>query len=125
MYYDGRTITKYKFNEDGKVEEVELDAIAHSNRSFIDDRSTIEKQKYLEWKEHNDKRLEQEERYYDRSNWIEKYISRFEYHQIVDKLGEKAPKSFDGYMKMKRGNTRNYQKLVVLAEEQGIVIRTK
>ena len=122
IYYEGRKITKYKFNKNGDVKEVELDAIAHSNRPFIDDRSTIEKQKYLEWKEHNDKRLEREERYYDRNNWIEKYNSRYEYYQIVNKLGEKAPKSFDGYMKMKRGNTANYQKLVVLAEEQGIVI---
>lgn len=122
MYYEGRKITKYKFNKNGDVKEVELDAIAHSNRPFIDDRSTIEKQKYLEWKEHNDKRLEREERYYDRNNWIEKYNSRYEYYQIVNKLGEKAPKSFDGYMKMKRGNTANYQKLVVLAEEQGIII---
>ena len=123
VYYEGRKITKYKFNKNGEVREIELDAIAHSNRPFIDDRSPIEKQKYLDWKEHNDKRLEREERYYDRSNWIEKYNSRFEYYQIVNKLGEKAPKSFDGYMKMKRGNTANYQKLVVLAEEQGIVIR--
>lgn len=122
MYYEGRKITKYKFNKNGDVKEVELDAIAHSNRPFIDDRSTIEKQKYLEWKEHNDKRLEREERYYDRNNWIEKYNSRYEYYQIVNQLGEKAPKSFDGYMKMKRGNTTNYQKLVVLAEEQGIDI---
>lgn len=122
MYYEGRKITKYKFNKNGDVKEVELDAIAHSNRPFIDDRSTIEKQKYLEWKEHNDKRLEREERYYDRNNWLEKYNSRYEYYQIVNKLGEKAPKSFDGYMKMKRGNTANYQKLVVLAEEQGIII---
>ncbi len=122
IYYEGRKITKYKFNKNGDVKEVELDAIAHSNRPFIDDRSTIEKQKYLEWKEHNDKRLEREERYYDRNNWIEKYNSRYEYYQIVNKLGEKAPKSFDGYMKMKRGNTANYQKLVVLAEKQGIII---
>ena len=122
MYYEGRKITKYKFNKNGDVKEVELDAIAHSNRPFIDDRSAIEKQKYLEWKEHNDKRLEREERYYDRNNWIEKYNSRYEYYQIVNKLGEKAPKSFDGYMKMKRGNTANYQKLVVLAEKQGIII---
>lgn len=122
MYYEGRKITKYKFNKNGDVKEVELDAIAHSNRPFIDDRSTIEKQKYLEWKEHNDKRLEREERYYDRNNWLEKYNSRYEYYQIVNKLGEKAPKNFDGYMKMKRGNTANYQKLVVLAEEQGIII---
>ena len=122
MYYEGRKITKYKFNKNGDVKEVELDAIAHSNRPFIDDRSSIEKQKYLEWKERNDKRLEREERYYDRNNWIEKYNSRYEYYQIVNKLGEKAPKSFDGYMKMKRGNTANYQKLVVLAEKQGIII---
>ena len=122
MYYEGRKITKYKFNKNGDVKEVELDAIAHSNRPFIDDRSAIEKQKYLEWKEHNDKRLEREERYYDRNNWREKYNSRYEYYQIVNKLGEKAPKSFDGYMKMKRGNTANYQKLVVLAEKQGIII---
>ena len=60
--------------------------------------------------------------YIEINNWIEKYNSRYEYYQIVNKLGEKAPKSFDGYMKMKRGNTANYQKLVVLAEKQGIII---
>ena len=123
VYYEGRKITKYKLNKNGEVKEIELDAVAHSNRPFIDDRSPIEKQKYLDWKEHNYKRLEREKRYFDRSNWIEKYNSRFEYYQIVNKFGEKAPKSFDGYMKMKRGNTANYKKLVALAEEQGIVIR--
>lgn len=122
VYYKGRTITKYKFNENGEIEEVELDAISHSNRPFVDDRSDIEKQKYLDWKEHNDKRLEREKCYYDRSNWIEKYNCRFEYYQIVNKLGEIAPKSFDGYMKMKRGNTTNYRKLVTIADKHGIVI---
>ena len=50
------------------------------------------------------------------------YLSRFEYYEIVNKLGEKAPKSFNGYMKMKRGNTSNYQKLITLAKEKAIVI---
>lgn len=119
-YYEGVKITKYKFNKNGEVREIELDAIAHSNRPFVDDRSIIEKQKYNEWKEHNDKRLEREERYYDRNNWIEKYNNRSEYCQIVKVLGEKAPKSLDGYTKMKRENTKNYKKLVELAKEKGI-----
>ena len=123
VYYKGRTITKYLLDENGMVTELELDAINHSNRPFVDDRTPPEKQRYLEWKQHNDKRLDYESRYYDRNTWVEKHHSCFEYYEIVNKLGEKAPKSFDGYMKMKRGNTANYQKLVVLAEEQGIVIR--
>ncbi len=121
-YYDGVKISKYRYDKEGNVKEVELDAIAHSNRPFVDDRSSIEKQKYLNWKEDKDKRDEQEEQYYDRNNWIEKYNCRFEYYQIANLLGEKAPKSFNGYMKMKRGNTTNYQKLVIWAREHEITI---
>lgn len=122
VYYNGRTITRYLLNENSIVTEIELDAIKHSNRAFEDDRTLAEKQRYLEWKQQNEKRLDYEKRYYDRNTWVGEYLSRFEYYEIVNKLEEKAPKSFNGYMKMKRGNTSNYQKLITLAKEKAIVI---
>ena len=120
VYYEGRKISKYKYNKKGEVKEIELDAIAHSNRPFIDDRSPIEKQNYVEWKEKEEKRFERNRQYYNRDNWIEKANCRSEYHSLINALGEKAPKSLDGYIKMKKGNSANYKKLVLLAEQHGI-----
>ena len=120
VYYEGRKISKYKYNKKGEVKEIELDAIAHSNRPFIDDRSPIEKQNYVEWKEKEEKRFERNRQYYNRDNWIEKANCRSEYHSLIYALGEKAPKSLDGYIKMKKGNSANYKKLVLLAEQHGI-----
>ena len=100
-----------------------MDAIIYSNRPFIDDRSTLEKQKYLEWKEKEEKKAKQDRQYYNRQTWIEKYNCRFEYYQVKTKLGEKAPKSFDGYMRMKRNNTENYKKIEALARQLGIKIQ--
>ena len=120
VYYEGRKISKYKYNKKGEVKEIELDAIAHSNRPFIDDRSPIEKQNYVEWKEKEEKRFERNRQYYNRDNWIEKANCRSEYHSLIKALGEKAPKSLEGYIKMKKGNSANYKKLVLLAEQHGI-----
>lgn len=122
VYYEGRKISKYKYNKNGEFKEIELDAIAHSNRPFIDDRSPIEKQNYIEWKEKEEKRAERDRQYYNRDNWIEKANCRSEYYLLVNSLGEKAPKSLDGYIKMKKGNSANYKKLVLLAEQHGIIL---
>lgn len=122
-YYEGVTITKYYYDENNNVKEKEMDAIIYSNRPFIDDRSTLEKQKYLEWKEKEEKKAKQDRQYYNRQTWIEKYNCRFEYYQVKTKLGEKAPKSFDGYMRMKRNNTENYKKIEALARQLGIKIQ--
>ena len=82
VYYEGRKISKYKYNKKGEVKEIELDAIAHSNRPFIDDRSPIEKLNYVEWKEKEEKRFERNRQYYNRDNWIEKANCRSEYHSL-------------------------------------------
>lgn len=122
FYYDGATIEKYYYDSDNNVEEKKVDAISYSNRPFIDDRSTIEKQNYAQWKERHEKKAENDKRYYDRQNWIEKYNCRFEYYEIKTKLSQKAPKSFNGYLKMKRSNSAAFQKLVKLAKEVGVSI---
>jgi len=44
--------------------------------------------------------------------------NHLEYQKIVDLLGEKAPKSYSGYMRMKNQNTKNYQKLMEMYKNQ-------
>lgn len=124
-YYHGVKITKYKYTDTGEMKEIEVDAISHSNRPFVDDRSKYEKENYTLWEEKNEKRLKHDQEYYDRNNWIEKFENRLEFYQISNLLGDKAPKSLDGYTKMKRNNTPNFQKLVNLAKEKGIQISVK
>lgn len=121
-YSDNATIDIFEYDSDGNIEEKRVNALTFSNRPFIDDRSTLEKQNYLKWKERHDKQAKKDEQYYDRQNWIEKYNCRLEYFEIKTRLGLKAPKSFNGYLKMKRSNSTGFQKLVKLASEEGISI---
>lgn len=124
LYHEGVTLTKYYYDKNGNVKEKEVDALTYSNRPYVDDRDDFEKQQYRNQKEKDDEIIDQEKRYYSRDNWVKKYIVRLEYHQILMKLGEKAPKSFNGYMRMKKGNTINYQRIVKMAEKEGIVIHS-
>ncbi len=122
IYYPGMTLTQYNYKSDGNVTSKEVDAIKYSNRPFIDDRSNFEKQNY-----ENDraKRIEQkakEDNYFERQYWIDKYYEHLEYQQIKDTLGEKAPKSYSGYQRMKKNNTANFQKILEFAQANNIKI---
>ena len=116
LYYNGFTITQYIYKPNGEVMSKEVDSIKYSNRPFVDDRSDFEKQNCENWKLKNDKRKEAEDNYFNRQSWIDKYNEHLEYQQIVDILGDKAPKSYSGYKRMKKSNSPNYQKILKLLE---------
>ncbi len=122
LYYPGCTITQYIYKPDGTVASKEIDAPKYSNRPFVDDRSDAEKQNYENWKANNDKQKSAEDNYFNREYWIDKYNERLEYQQIINILGDKAPKSYSGYQRMKKNNTANFQKILELAKENNIKI---
>lgn len=65
---------------------------------------------------------DEKESYYNRRNWINKYYAALEYREMIKVFPDRAPKSLDGYIRMKNNNSANYQKLVKLATENGIKI---
>ncbi len=65
----------------------------------------------------------EKEDYYKRQNWINKYYAALEYREMIKIFPDKAPKSLEGYIRMKNNNSNNYQKLVKLATENGIKIK--
>lgn len=81
-------------------------AVRYSNRPFIDDRTSSEKQEY--------------------NNYITKQKTdikdRQDYNWIWEHLPDIAPKSYGGYRNMKNQNSKNYQKLVATAKEHGYII---
>ena len=87
----------------------DVDAIQASQRPYIDDRSTAEKEAYLNY-------LKQKE------NERQKEIDELEYYTILAKLPDIAPKSFGGYRRMKNQQTKNYLKIEKVAKENGIKI---
>lgn len=98
----------------------DTDIITWSNRPFIDDRSDEEKEIFNFFR----KESENEE-------WFEQYRDRFErlkfydrkkFEQLKKELPDMAPKSFNGYMRMKNSNSKNYQKLSESAAEIGIFL---
>lgn len=105
------TMTPY-FGEEEIFYKGELrNAITISNRSWVDDRSDEE---VLLYENYLNILAEQEQKEYDRE----------EYENLLQILPEQAPKSFGAYRKMKKANTTNFQKLVLLAEEKGFYIDT-
>lgn len=124
-YFSGDKITIYKYDKNGIASEKEVDAIKHSNRPFVDDRNKFEKAIYQEHLIKRQQREKENLQYYNREHWINKYYGKLEYKQIVDKLGDKAPKSFNGYLRMKNNNTPNFQKLVKNALKNGIIINNQ
>lgn len=122
-YYKGCTISKYTIHMDGKTTSIEVDAIQHSNRPFVDDRTEIEKQKYIDWGEEQQRRELSDEEYFSKETWTSKYKDRLEYQKIKELVGDGSPKSYNGWRRMKAGNSPNYQKIVQLALEHGIHIR--
>lgn len=81
LYYPGCTLTEYRYDKLGNVSEFEVDAIKHSNRPFVDDRSQYQKEMFADFTERNEKRRKHDEKYYSREHWIEKY------HKTQIKLG--------------------------------------
>ena len=81
-----------------------------------------ERASWEEWRKNIVASTEKDAQYYDRNYWIGEYNKHLEYQNIVDCLGDKAPKSFGGYMRMKKQNTKNFQKIKELAEESNITI---
>lgn len=116
------TIQIYKFDKEGNCKMVDVNAIEYSNRPFIDNRSEYEKRDYESYIEQYTKDKQADEKYCNRDYWIDKYHSQLEYQNIVDLLGDNAPKSYSGYMRMKNQNTKNYQKIKELAKTQGIIL---
>lgn len=96
-YTDGISTPQYCTKEE---------AIAYSNRPFIDDRSEEEKAEY-EKKQQEEKMMIQD---------------RINYDKICEFLPDIAPKSFGGYRKMKNSNSKNFQKILEEAKKKGIDI---
>nr|DAF01609.1 MAG TPA: hypothetical protein [Caudoviricetes sp.] len=92
------------------------------NREFKDTRTPEEKEHFETYKARRMQEDEAKERYYNREYWIDIYKKHLEYQQIVELLGDVAPKSYSGYMRMKKNNTKNYQKIVQIAQKNNIHI---
>lgn len=104
------TMTPY-FIEEGEIfhHGNRVNAIKASNRPYIDDRTQHEISAY--------------ETYLDYLAEIEKKENdRKEYQLLSEKLPDIVPKSFGAYRRMKNSKTKNYQKLVIYANEIGIKI---
>lgn len=73
QYYPGYTLTEYRYDKHGNVSEFEVDAVKHSNRPFIDDRSPSQKEMFADSARRSEKRRKRDEQYYNREHWIEKH----------------------------------------------------
>lgn len=82
------------------------DIIRYSNRPFTDDRTSEEKAEY------EAKRREEEALVKDRKD----------YELLCRKLPDAAPKSFNGYRRMKASGSKNFQQLREKAKKVGIHI---
>lgn len=115
-----------KYNNNGEVYVVDVNAFKYSKRPFVDDRSEFAKENYRKKME---KLNEQEayirengEEYMNRDLWTGLFYKRLEYQKIVDIMGDNAPKSYSAYRRMKKNNTKNYQKIADIATQNGVVL---
>lgn len=118
FYYDGCKLDEHYYDKkSGICNTIEYDAIIHSNRPFVDSRTEDEKRVYENMKR------DVIPVDYEYRKMREKYIVRFrnlqEYNSVVSVMGEKAPKTFSGYMRMKNSNSKNYQTIVKKMKENG------
>lgn len=90
------------------------DVISYSNRPYKDSRP----QQWIDGYEHLLEITHQRE--LDERNSKQ---AQLEYEQIVIKFPEIAPKSQGGYLRMKKTNSKNFQKIKSIAESAGIVIK--
>jgi hypothetical protein len=96
------------------------DIIKFSNRPFVDDRTKEEKKTFeIYLKETENEKFFAP--YQSRWDAIKQY-DKTQYERLLSVLPDLAPKSFSGYMKMKNGNTKNYQKLLLEADKVNIVL---
>lgn len=112
LFYDGFEMYKTVYQSKDQSTRIAVDPIEYSNRPFVDDRSDIEKQIFEEFEQRRDREKQAKEEYYDRNFWINEYYKHLEYQNIVDVMGDKAPKSYSAYRRMKKNNTANYQKIL-------------
>ncbi len=115
----------YPFIDD--IDELSVgnyDPVTYSNRPFVDDRSAQEREDYA-WYIREQKNEEKYAEYiseYEKINQIIRAKNHAEYDIICKLIPDSAPKSYSGYMRMKKGNTANYQKLVEKMKQAGIVV---
>ena len=96
----------------------DTDIIEYSNRPFVDDRT--EEEKYsCDIDKRNAEVDEMWAKYENRWNAIREYDRR-KYDKLVEVLPDIVPKSYSGYMRMKKNNTKNYQRLFAEAAANGI-----
>lgn len=95
--------------------------VAFSNRPFVDDRPAediAEAIKHIE-----EMRIAAEKKKDADDHMIEfeaqRGANKREYKWIQENLPEICPKSYSGYMRMKNGNTKNYQKIAAEAKKLG------
>ena len=95
-----------------------VNIIKYSNRPFIDDRTQQEKEDYAVYRKSQ-----------DNEKWFKPYASRISklqaydfkcYNELKKILPEIAPKSLQGYRRMKNSNSKNYQKISQIALEKGL-----
>ena len=98
----------------------EVDALQATFRPYVDDRSPEEKAGYLKYLETAKKEQEEERARLQRSKV--RGVNRGEYRLIKKNLPDIAPKSLDGYIKMKKSNSRNFAKITKAAKDFGICI---
>lgn len=84
--------------------------IKYSNRPFVDERTQDEKERYEIIKA---ERIEREKKAYQSE------IAQQEYFWIQEHLPDLCPKSISGYSRMKKSNSKNYQKIVSEAMKLG------
>ena len=107
----------YGISEPTYSDEID-DIIEYSNRPFIDDRTEDEKAD-CDIEKRNAEADAMWSKYEKRWNAIREYDHE-QYDKLCETLPNIAPKSYSGYMRMKKNNTKNYQKLFSEAAAYGI-----
>lgn len=107
----------YGISEPTYADEID-DIIEFSNRPFVDDRDDEEKALF-DIGRRNAEVDKMWKKYEKRWNSINEYDHE-QYDKLVSVLPDIAPKSYSGYMRMKKNNTKNYQILFAKAAESGI-----
>lgn len=98
--------------------------VAFSNRPFVDDRA--KKDIEVAEEHHRKLELEAEQKRIREETMIEREAQRGEearaFLWLQKNIPDKCPKSISGFRRMKKQNTKNYQKLTLMAKELGYEI---
>ena len=109
------------FFQDNVAPRYKKNIVAFSNRPFIDDRlpETVKNAEDYMVK----RQAERDRQLYYEAHMIEieaqRGIDKRDYKWLQENLPDICPKSYSGYKRMKNGNTKNYQKIVLKAKEMG------